>query len=94
MVYVVDSCAPETLRVVQPYIKAYEVYYHAFAPLIIACNKQDMDSAWSPDDIRLAAHIPADIPVVPSVATDTESVKQVLVTLLESWLHTSDAGVL
>ena len=93
MVYVLDSCALETLRVVQPHIKTYEVYYRAFAPLIIACNKQDMDGAWSPDDIRLAAHIPADIPVVPCVATDTESVKQMLVTLLEQWLHTIDADV-
>jgi signal recognition particle receptor subunit beta len=53
---------------------------------VVAANKQDQPNAWSQDDLRLALDIPPEIPVVPCVATDKESVKRVLVALLDEVL--------
>ncbi|HEV09311.1 MAG TPA: GTP-binding protein, partial [Sulfurihydrogenibium azorense] len=47
------------------------------------CNKQDLKGAWSPEDIRTALDLGEEIKVLPLVATNKESVKRVLLELLE-----------
>jgi hypothetical protein len=55
---------------------------HPDTPIVVAANKQDLPDAWGADDIRLGLGIPADIPVVPCVATDPQQVKDVIIKLL------------
>lgn len=43
----------------------------------------DLKGAWSPEDIRTALDLDSDTKVLPLVAIDKNSVKQVLLTLLE-----------
>lgn len=56
--------------------------YHPHVPLIAAANKQDMRNAWPARDIQLGLSISEDIPVLPCMATNRESVKNVLLWLL------------
>jgi len=46
-----------------------------------------LEDAWSPEDLRIAFRIPQEVKVLPCVATDRESVKQVLLELLYSILE-------
>lgn len=83
-VLMVDSAKPETFREAKAQIEFFAA--NAPRPFIVVANKQDQAGAWSPDDLRLALKIPPEIPVVPCVATDKESVKRVLVALLDEVL--------
>lgn len=62
------------------------------SPIIIAATKSDNPDAWSPDDPRILLQIPDDIPVVPCIATDKESCKNVLLTLLYKALEEIEAA--
>jgi hypothetical protein len=53
----------------------------------VAANKQDVDDAWSPEDLRIALRIPEAVSMVPCVATERGSVKEVLLELLYSILE-------
>jgi uncharacterized protein len=55
-------------------------------PFVVVANKQDRPNAFSPENLRIMLNIPPEIPVVPCVATDKESVKRVLVALLDEVL--------
>lgn len=55
--------------------------FHADVPLVVAANKQDSPYAWSPDDIRLGLGI-RDIPVMPCIADQPESVREIVIELL------------
>jgi hypothetical protein len=59
-------------------------------PYIVAANKQDMDDAWPPEDLKIVLKVEEGVKVVPCVATDRESVKQVLLELLYSILEIMD----
>ncbi len=61
-------------------------------PFVVAANKQDLPNAFSPENLRIALDIPPEIPILPCVATDKESVKQVLVALLDEVLKAMAAG--
>lgn len=81
IILVVDSAEPQKFREAHTIFETFLAYYPV--PLIVAANMQDLPEAWSPEDLRIALRIPDWLPVVPCVATDHESVRKVLLTLLE-----------
>lgn len=80
LIVVVDSTRPETFRETTRIVEFFNEI--RTAPYIIAANKQDKDTAWSPDELRLALRLPEHVKVVPCVAKDRESCKNVLLELL------------
>ncbi len=85
-VIMVDTAQPMTFREAKYRIAYFRA--NSSKPFVVAANKQDKPNAWSVDDLRMALDIPPEIPVVPCVATDKESVKRVLVTLMDEVLKT------
>ncbi|MGC8874161.1 MAG: GTP-binding protein, partial [Chloroflexia bacterium] len=49
---------------------------------VVVANKQDAENAWGAEELRLALRLPTDVQVLPCVALDRESVKNVLLELL------------
>ncbi len=84
-VVVVDSVRPETFREARLILDIFQSY--ANTPYVVAANKQDRPDAWSPEDLRIALKIDKDVKVLPCVATNRESVKNVLLELLYSILE-------
>ncbi len=87
-VVLLDSVKPETFREARSILDTFRAY--APVPYVVAANKQDMEDAWDPEDLRIALRIPQEIKVLPCVATDKESVRQVLLELLFSVLEVMD----
>jgi hypothetical protein len=87
-VVLLDSVRPETFREAREILDTFRAY--APVPYIVAANKQDMEDAWDPEDLRIALRISQSTKMVPCVATDRESVKQVLLELLYSILDAMD----
>jgi len=87
-VVLLDSVRPETFREARSILDTFRAY--APVPYVVAANKQDLEDAWEPTDLRIALRIPNEIKMVPCVATDQESVKQVLLELLYSILSLMD----
>jgi uncharacterized protein len=81
LVILVDSTSPATFR------SAREImdFFHAYreTPYVVVANKQDLASAWKPEELRLALRVPAEVKVLPCVATNRESVRRVLAELLD-----------
>jgi small GTP-binding protein len=86
-VILVDSVRPETFREARRILDIFRSY--ATTPYVVAANKQDMEDAWPPDDLRIALKISPKIKLLPCIATDKESVKNVLLELLYSILETA-----
>ncbi len=84
-VVLVDSIRPETFREARRILDIFKSY--ANTPYVVAANKQDLEDAWSTEDLRIALKISPDVKVLPCVATDKESVKNVLLELLYSILE-------
>jgi hypothetical protein len=84
-VVMVDSTKPETFREAKRILDTFSSY--AETPFVVAANKQDHDDAWEPDDIRIILRLSDDVKVLPCVAVDKESVKNVLLELLYSILE-------
>ncbi|MBN1978621.1 MAG: ATP/GTP-binding protein [Anaerolineae bacterium] len=87
-IVLLDSVRPETFREARSILDTFRSY--APVPYVVAANKQDLDDAWQPEDLRIALRIPGDVKVLPCVATDRESVKNVLLELLYSILEAMD----
>ncbi len=87
-VVLLDSVKPETFREARSILDTFRAY--APVPYVVAANKQDMEDAWAPEDLRIALRIPQEIKVLPCVATDQASVQQVLLELLYSVLEVMD----
>ncbi len=87
-VVLLDSVKPETFREARSILDTFRAY--APVPYVVAANKQDMEDAWAPEDLRIALRIPQEIKVLPCVATDQASVQQVLLELLFSVLEVMD----
>lgn len=85
-VVLIDSVKPETFREAKNILEIFRGY--ADTPYVVAANKQDMPDSWSPDDLRIALKISPDVKVLPCVATDKESVKNVVLELLYHILET------
>jgi signal recognition particle receptor subunit beta len=86
-VIMVDSVRPETFREARRILDIFRAY--AFTPYVVAANKQDMQDAWSPEDLRIALKIRPGVKLLPCVATDKESVKSVLLELLYNILDST-----
>lgn len=86
-VVLVDSVRPETFREARRILDIFHNY--AGTPYVVAANKQDLEDAWSPDDLRIALKVQPDVKLLPCVALDKESVKTVLLELLYSILQTA-----
>jgi uncharacterized protein len=87
-VVMVDSVKPETFREAKSILETFRAY--APTPYVVAANKQDHDEAWSPEDLRIALRIEENVKLLPCVATDKDSVKNVLLELLYSILEEMD----
>jgi small GTP-binding protein len=79
-VVMVDSCRPAHFAETQQLMARFSEITDA--PFVVAANKQDDQAALPPAYIRRRLGIPAETPVLPCIATDRESVKQVLLALL------------
>lgn len=84
-VVMVDSAKPETFREAKSILETFRAY--APTPYVVAANKQDHPDAWEPDDMRIALRIEDGVKLLPCVAKDKESVKNVLLELLYSILE-------
>lgn len=87
LIVLVDSTRPETFRETMQIVQFFGEM--RAAPYIIAANKQDQETAWSPDELRLALRLPDHVKVVPCVATRRDSCKQVLLDLLYQIMETA-----
>src|SRR3989304_5059124 len=79
-IVMVDSTRPETFREARNILEAFRSF--SPTPYVVAASKQDMDSAWDLDDIRIALRLDADVKLLPCVAIEKESVKNTLLELL------------
>ncbi|MBT3391198.1 MAG: ATP/GTP-binding protein [Chloroflexi bacterium] len=89
-IVMVDSTRPGTFREARSILETFRAY--APTPYVVAANKQDMDDAWSVDDMRIALRLDPKIKLLPCVALDKEEVKKVLLELLYSILAEMEAG--
>jgi len=87
-VVIIDSTKPETFREAKRILQTFESY--ASTPFVVAANKQDTEDAWGPEDLRIILRLRQDVKVLPCVALDKESVKNVLLELLYSVLERMD----
>ena len=88
-VVMVDSSRPETFREARRILETFRAY--APTPYVVTANKQDLDDAWDPDDMRIALRLSPEVKLLPCVATDKESVKNALLELLYSILERMDS---
>jgi small GTP-binding protein len=80
LIVLIDSTRPDTFRETIRIIEFFTGYRKT--PFIVACNKQDLENAWSPEDIRYSLRLSSDVKVIPCVSKDRDSVKKVLLELL------------
>jgi len=83
-VVMVDSSRPETFREAKSILETFRAYAHT--PYVVAANKQDHPEAWTPEDMRIALRLDPNVKLLPCVATNRDSVKNVLLELLYSIL--------
>jgi hypothetical protein len=69
-------------------LETFESY--ASTPFVVAANKQDMEDAWEPEDLRIILRLRPEVKILPCIATDKESVKNALLELLYSILDQLD----
>jgi hypothetical protein len=79
-IVLVDSTRPETFREARRILDTFRSY--SPVPYIVGANKQDMEDAWPADDLKIVLKVEPEVKVVPCVAIEKESVKQVLLELL------------
>ena len=83
-VVMVDSTHPETFREARSILETFRAY--APTPYVVAANKQDQEDAWEPGDIRIALRLDPKVKLLPCIAPDKETVKNILLELLYSIL--------
>ena len=89
-IVMIDSTRPETFREARSILETFRAY--APTPYLVAANKQDKPDAWDLEDMRIALRLDSKVKLLPSVATEKESVKKVLLELLYSILEEMDSG--
>jgi small GTP-binding protein len=87
-VVIVDSTKPETFKEAKSILNTFNGF--SKSPFVIAANKQDLDDAWEPGDIRIILRLDSDVKVLPCTAHNRESVKNVLLELLYSIMERYD----
>ena len=86
-VVLVDSARPETFREARRILEAFRKYSNT--PWVVAANKQDQDDAWPPEDLKIAMQLDDRVRVLPCIATNKNSVKNVLLELLDVILESA-----
>jgi len=86
----VDSTRPETFREGRSILETFRAY--APTPYVVAANKQDASDAWDLEDMRHALRLDPKVKLLPCVATDKATVKNVLLELLYSILAEMEGG--
>ncbi|MCS7262789.1 MAG: ATP/GTP-binding protein [Aquificaceae bacterium] len=83
IIVLVDSTDPTTFHEARKIVNFFQSRFPV--PIVIGANKQDLPNAWSPQEVSIALDISEEegIPVLPVSAVNKESVKQVLLALLE-----------
>lgn len=81
VIVLVDSTKGESIIEARKIIDFFHTKLNV--PYIVAANKQDLPKAWPPEYIRTYLDLDESVKVVPCVATDRESVKKVLLELLD-----------
>lgn len=89
-VVMVDSTRPETFREARIILETFRAY--APTPYVVTANKQDRDDAWDLEDMRIALRLDHKVKLLPCIATDKETVKNVLLELLYSILMELEAS--
>ena len=89
-IVMVDSTRPETFREARSILETFRAY--APTPYVVTANKQDLEDAWDIDDMRIALRLDPKLKFLPCVATDKDSVKNVLLELLYSILAEMEAA--
>ena len=89
-VVMVDSTRPETFREAKSILETFRAY--APTPYVVAANKQDLEDAWSIEDLRIALRLAPEIKLISCVAGDKEKVKNVLLELLYAILAEMEAS--
>jgi len=88
-IVMVDSCRPakfaETINLMERFSRITD------SPFVVAANKQDDPAALPPAYVRRRLNLPHSVRVIPCVATSRDSVKNVLLTLLEIITNTMPA---
>jgi small GTP-binding protein len=84
-IVMVDSAKPETFREAKSILETFRAY--APTPYVVAANKQDHPDAWDPEDLRIALRIEPDVKLLPCVAMERDSVRDVLLELLYTILE-------
>ena len=84
-IVMVDSAKPETFREAKSILETFRAY--APTPYVVAANKQDHPDAWDPDDLRIALRIEEGVKLLPCVAKERDSVRNVLLELLYTILE-------
>jgi hypothetical protein len=90
-IVMIDSCRPETFREARSILETFRAY--APTPYIVAANKQDKADAWELDDMRIALRLDSRVKLLPCVATDKESVKNILLQLLYQILEEMESNL-
>jgi uncharacterized protein len=79
-VVLIDSSRPETFREARRILDTFRGY--SPTPFIIAANKQDDEDAWPAEDLKIALGLDQSVRVLPCIATKKDSVKNILLELL------------
>jgi small GTP-binding protein len=80
-IVLIDSTKPETFREARRILETFRSY--APTPFIVAANKQDLEDAWEVNDLRIALRLSEKTKLVPCIAIDKESVKEIIIALLD-----------
>ncbi len=88
-IVMIDSTRPETFREARRILSTFKGY--ARTPYVVAANKQDQEDAWEPGDMKIVLRLNSNAKVIPCVALDKDSVKNILLELLYSILDQYDA---
>jgi len=89
-VVMVDSTRPETFREARSILETFRAY--APTPYVVTANKQDREGAWELNDMRIALRLEPKIKLLPCIALDKATVKNVLLELLYSILEEMEAN--
>jgi len=82
LVVLVDSRRPETFMEAKIMLETLRAY--SPVPFVVAANKQDQPDALDSEDIRIALALTEDISIIPCIATDEASVRNVLLELIKN----------
>lgn len=88
LIVLVDSTRPDTFRETSRIIDFFTSYRKT--PYIVVCNKQDVDNAWTTEDIKFSLRLPEGVKILPCVAKDKEQVRRILLELLYTILDQSE----